>query len=99
MSKHYKGDAAKDEVLLFDVPKVKEKSLDYLTIERQLKHLTGEILTIIDASFTDPIQKKAIKDLVKDKFSAQLSWVYELCGYPSGSIPALMDPDGEVRAR
>jgi len=31
-------------------------------------HLMGEILTLIDASIVDPTQRKAIKDVIKDRF-------------------------------
>lgn len=37
-------------------------------VEDQLNHLMGQILTVIDAS-TDGDKNKAIKDLVKEKFS------------------------------
>jgi hypothetical protein len=40
----------------------------YYTWENTLKDLAGKTLTIIDASFTDVIQRKAVKDLIKQNF-------------------------------
>lgn len=34
----------------------------------QLNFLLGDTLTVIDASIADPIQRKAMKDIVKQKF-------------------------------
>ena len=82
MSKHYKGDVSKDEVVEFEVPNVKEQKLSYKEITSQISFLEGKVLTIIDASYTDLVQRKAVKDLIRDKFSGQMNWIYELCGYP-----------------
>jgi len=82
MSKHYKGDVSKDEVVEFQVPVCKEIPLEYSAIESQMRFLEGKVLTIIDASYGDLVQRKAIKDLIKGVFGSQMSWIYELCGYP-----------------
>jgi hypothetical protein len=42
-----------------------------------LSHLMGEILTIVDAS-TEGEKNKAIKDLIKGKFSDKQVWLGEL---------------------
>ena len=52
----------------------------YGTVETQVKFLQGKVLTVIDASFSDERQLKAVKDLVNQVFSQQLDWIYEL-GY------------------
>jgi hypothetical protein len=38
------------------------------TIAHHANYLLGRILTITDASITDPVQRKAIKDMVKTEF-------------------------------
>ncbi|MFA6314998.1 MAG: hypothetical protein WC648_01330 [Candidatus Paceibacterota bacterium] len=58
----------------------KTKSLEYVSIESQIKFLQGKVLTIVDASITG-IQNKAIKDLINRAFSEQLTWIAQLC-YP-----------------
>lgn len=88
MSKHYKGNVSKNEVVEFEVPDIKEQKLGYLEIESQLRHLLGEVLTIVDASYTSDLQRKAVKDLIKNAYSAKMSWVYELCGYPPQDNPS-----------
>lgn len=53
----------------------KEQSLFVMFYERVTsrsnegrKHLLGQVLTIVDASYPDPVQRKAIKDMVNDLF-------------------------------
>lgn len=58
------------------------RMLPYSAISSQVKHLQGKVLTVIDASMSNTDQRKAVKDLVNNAFSSQLSWIYELCGYP-----------------
>jgi hypothetical protein len=43
-------------------------SFSVLYIRASLNHLLGDVLTVVDASIQDTIQRKAIKDLVKRKF-------------------------------
>ena len=43
-----------------------------------LKRLTGKVLTIIDASITEPKQNKAIKDLIRNKFFIELARLTEI---------------------
>ncbi len=38
--------------------------------------LLGRILTFVDASFSDPVQRKAMKDVVKQEFNDM--WIHEL---------------------
>ena len=47
-------------------------------VAAQFNHLLGEVLTIVDASFQDQIQRKAVKDLVKGKFYSRLDWIVRL---------------------
>lgn len=73
-------------------------------IWKNKERLMGQVLTIIDAAFSDPEQRKAVKDLVKQHFygaelapiSAELTDVAEACGFtlyeeaatPTDVIPA-----------
>ena len=63
----------------FDPKKaLKEVELGYGSIEAQVKFLQGRILTIIDASYQNNEQKRAVKDLINKEFSANLNWLYDL---------------------
>ena len=63
--------------------KIKElNGLGYDGINSQIRHLMGDVLTVVEASYPEGKQLEAVKSLIKSKFSAKLSWVYELCGYP-----------------
>lgn len=77
--KEYDG----SQLVLEDVVEQDPRPLPYSAIEAQVRYLMGDVLTVIDASFSEGEQKKAVKDLIKSKFSAKLSWLYELCGYPN----------------
>lgn len=57
----------------------KEVKLNYFQVESQVKFLQGKVLTVIDASYSDKEQRKAVKDLVKSAFSIQLAWILQLC--------------------
>ena len=48
------------------------------TINSQLSFLKGKVLTVIDATHSDPIQRKAIKDLVHQQFYEQEKRIYEI---------------------
>lgn len=62
----------------------KEVELGYGSIESQIKFLQGKVLTVIDASYADQTQKKAVKDLINKFFSEQLTWILELCAPEAG---------------
>ena len=53
--------------------------MSYSGVESQIKFLQGKVLTVVDASMPDTDQRKAVKDLVKNAFSEQLNWIYEIC--------------------
>lgn len=62
---------------------INDYTLPYGSIETQVKYLQGKVLTVIDASFSDERQLKAVKDLVNKTFSEQLDWIYEVAsGHP-----------------
>lgn len=66
-----------------------ENYMRFSYMSMQLRHLQGEILTIIEASIDDDRKLKAVKDLIKDKVSSKLSWIYENCGTPEEEQDAL----------
>ena len=59
-------------------PDVHDRHLTLDGIEAQLSFLQGEILTLMDASFSDREQCKAVKDLVKQFFRSRIRWIGEL---------------------
>ena len=48
-------------------------------VQSQVKFLQGKVLTIIDASFTDKVQRKAVKTLINKAFNDQLTYIWNLC--------------------
>ena len=67
------------------VNSLEEEKYTYQTVETQVKYLQGKVLTVIDASFSDERQLKAVKDLINKSFSEQLDWIYEL-GYETRAV-------------
>ncbi len=57
------------------------EKLDIDTIIHNLKVVQGKVLTVIEASISDKVQLKAVKDLINTSFSNQMQWIYQLC-YP-----------------
>jgi hypothetical protein len=55
------------------------KKLSHTAVQSQLSFLQGKVLTIIDASFADERQLKAVKDLIKGAFHSQTTWITQLC--------------------
>lgn len=70
-----------------------ENYMRFSYVSRQLRWLQGEILTILEATIDDDRKLKAVKDLVKDKISAKLSWIYENCGTPEEEQDSLVNPE------
>ena len=56
-----------------------ELPISYMGMEINLRELSGRILTIVDASFTDVIQRKAVKDLVKKEISERIRYFQDMC--------------------
>jgi hypothetical protein len=44
-----------------------------VVFDRECKNLIGKILTIADATFSDPIQRKAFKDVLEEKLHDHLA--------------------------
>jgi hypothetical protein len=80
-----------------DLVREEERALRFSMVSRHLRWLQGEVLTVLEAAIDDDRKLKATKDLVKDKFSAKISWVYELCGRPdSEDAQEGLDPENET---
>lgn len=76
-----------------ELPVGTEYTLRFTLISRHLRWLQGEILTILEATIEDDRKLKAVKDLVKDKISSKISWLYEQCGCPESQEDGLVDPE------
>ena len=59
--------------------KPKQNLMTYTGVQSQIKFLQGKVLTVIDASYSDERQLKAVKDLVNRMFSEQLTWISQIC--------------------
>jgi len=70
-----------------------ENVMRFSLVSRNLRWLQGEILTILEASIDNDNKLKAVKDLVKDKISAKISWLYEQCGKPESEESGLADQE------
>lgn len=55
-----------------------ERGLTGEVIQTQMKFFHGDILTIIDASFSDKEQRKAVKDLVNKCFRDKINHFWDL---------------------
>ena len=55
--------------------------LNYDILEMHLKHMQGQVLTIIEIALTDPKQLKATKDAIKERFNEKLTWLFDLYGH------------------
>lgn len=62
-------------------PEVKSVKLDCGEIISQIKFLQGKVLTVVEASYQEERQLKAVKDLINKMFSEQMTWITQLC-YP-----------------
>ncbi len=79
MSKEIENVSTREEVL------GKAKDLDCDTVHKQIQFLQGKVLTLLEASISDKVQLKALKDIVKNDFSNQMQYVNQLC-YPEISM-------------
>ena len=55
----------------------RKDKFSYYSIESRLKRILGEILTTIDATYSDKEQRKASKDLVKGIIHEAMLQAYE----------------------
>ena len=52
--------------------------LDFKQVRLVMRGTQGKVLTILDATFTDEKRIKYVKDLIKQAFSQQTDWLFEL---------------------
>lgn len=50
-------------------------------VNEHLSHLSGEIFTILEAVIDEPRKLKATKDLVRQRISAKMDWLFEQSNY------------------
>lgn len=50
----------------------REQKFTVYGLRYDLSHLMGEVLTVIDASITNQVQQKAVKDIVKSRFRSTI---------------------------
>jgi hypothetical protein len=55
---------------------MKEVPIAYLELESRVKFIQGKVLTTIEASISNEVQLKAVKDIVKMIFSENLTRLY-----------------------
>ena len=58
--------------------KDQEKLADYTFIFKELRMMLGKVLTVIDASITEPKQNKAIKDIIRNTFIDEYSFLSDM---------------------
>ena len=51
--------------------------MDYQELQTHLKQLQGRVLTVIEASYSDPVQRDAVKKLVNVQFSQKLFDIFD----------------------
>lgn len=69
-----------------------EYTMRFEFVSQHLKWLQREILTIIEAT-ADKEKLNAVKELVKDRFNAKISWLYETSGLMENQQDGLSDED------
>ena len=52
-------------------------AFEYSYVIGQMKKLCGQVLTVIDASITNPTQLKAVKDTIRNHFAIEFSELWE----------------------
>jgi uncharacterized protein YjcR len=54
------------------------KHIDMLTLDNRISNLMGQLLTLMEASISDPVQRKAMKDVIRDYISEWHDDLYAL---------------------
>lgn len=74
-----------------------KNTMNYREIHYYLGKLEGEALTIVDASFQDLEQRKAVKDLIKGAFYRNLNRMAESITGIEGARYEGLDDKGEPK--
>lgn len=78
-----------------------KKTLSLFGFKEQLDHLMGETLTVVEAALIDPVQRKAVKDLIKHNFYNKMHWIYEVCSIDPREVsgdPHVVSIAGDIEA-
>lgn len=69
------------------------RKLTLNAVSQQIKQLEGQVLTVIDAAFADPNQRKAAKDLIRARFADRQVFIEKLCmdGWTEGEDSTVID--------
>ena len=67
-----------------------ENYMRFSYMSYHLKHLMGEVLTIVEASIHNEKQCDAVKAIIKKDFGRKLDWIYENCACPEEEQDFLM---------
>lgn len=69
------------------------RKLTLNAVTPQFKRLEGEVLTVIDAAFAEPTQRKAVKDLLRARFADRQMYLEKLCldGWNEGEDSTVVD--------
>lgn len=66
------------------------RALHFNMVSFHLKHLMGEMLTVLEATIDSDRKLNATKSIVKARFSRKLDWIYEICGLPEDGTDHFM---------
>lgn len=55
-------------------------ALSYEVVENNLKHVLGQVLTIVEALGVSDNQAKATKSLIKDRFNDKMTFLFDMYG-------------------
>lgn len=66
-------------------PKYKA-SMSFAAIHSQFSFLEGKTLTVVDAAFSDTVQRKAVKDLIRGHFRDQLRHIEGIVFTKGGGV-------------
>lgn len=61
-----------------DAPSIIPHKITFDQARHVLSGAQGKVLTIIDATYTDTPRLKFVKDLIRNAFSEQGNWLFEL---------------------
>lgn len=69
------------------------RKLTLNAVTPQFKQLEGEVLTVIDAAFAEPTQRKAVKDLIRARFASRQRYLELICldGWTEGEESTIID--------
>jgi hypothetical protein len=89
-----------DTAVVIEQPRV--SYADHTFVLEVLKRISGQMLTLVEASISDKEQRKALKDVVKGFFSEEMNhvselmyskeYMEELCQYAEENAPEDLEP-------